>query len=784
MQIIPSEKQLYRNQKNLTDKDLPAIWETVRSQALQYVDLSYNQSTIEHLVVPKDLPHLKYLYLYDSKIQKITFDGDLPDLEVLHLGKNQLQAFKLPDGFAQLEHLRLDENQLEEFELKNLSGLDNMQSLFLKGNDLSKSSITKENWDKDGNCWQSVQAYLQAAQSGVIINNEAKVVWFGNGEAGKTTLSHQLRKGVFKNFDRTHGIKIEDWTIPFERLPQALKNRMTASLAEAKAQNSNTPLQLPENVVLKLWDFGGQEYYHATHRLFLNSNVLYLLVWNQDTDRQEENLDPSKSLYPRSYWRHNIQYYTNTVEDVDKKENEEAKPKYGILEIQNKADKQASTNEEKLQFSVALRKENDKRSIKRYEFDVEELEEAIISQLHRLSYLGKTFPEVYDHIRQALRNHEGHFLTFDDYAAFCRANDTTQDKENLMLDKAQIQTLTEFLHDTGALICYRYQTNCPKLLKDYVFIRPQWVTDMIYQILDKELIDKKENPGEFGFEHVAQVTQNSGLSAEAWVVLMKQFQLIFEITRKQKKCFIAPQYLPTQCPDPDKMEMAFYVPPTHTFSLRFPNFLPKSHFLQFIAHFGPHNVSYLYWKNGLIFAKNNILIFAQCNYTDRKITLSTTQGPHFQQTMIEIYQWFVDNKKINKNTEISVDGENFVPIEVVKENQSDQIPVFRHGNCKFQISDLWFIAGKHGMGPEEMPDRDFIQDLIANDKISKAIKVLMEMVNPTEQKDLYNGLILLSANQKYNETKKRSDLISNANYKLEKNTIIDALMKYLDEYFA
>ncbi|MGB0932556.1 MAG: COR domain-containing protein, partial [Chitinophagales bacterium] len=459
--------------------------------------------------------------------------------------------------------------ELQHFELEDYHRLESMQSLFLEKNDLQE--IPKENWEKGGNCWELVRAYLEAAESGLIINQEAKVVWFGNGRAGKTTLSYQLRERLFKDFEQTHGIEIKDWKIPYERLPQALKDRMTASLAEAKAQHPQTKLELPAHIVLKLWDFGGQEYYHATHRLFLNSNVLYLLVWNQATDFQAEDADPAKCIYPRSYWRHNIQYYAEEGEI--------------ILEIQNKAQQEAYTNRAALQYKVAYRNAEQPRSLQRYELDVADLEDAIIAQLSNLTYLGQTFPEVYDHIRQALRDNPKDYLSYADYVAFCEEQDTTRGKgkENLMQQATQIKALTEFLHDTGTLICYRYTPNCPELLKDFVFIRPQWVTDMIYRILDKKLVDQKDNPGEFDKRYVEQVTQESGLSADTWIELMKQFQLIFEVNREGKVYFIAPQYLPMDCTNLIGKKWALKSNPVHQFSLHFPRFLPKSHFLQFVA---------------------------------------------------------------------------------------------------------------------------------------------------------------------------------------------------------
>jgi GTPase SAR1 family protein len=43
--------------------------------------------------------------------------------------------------------------------------------------------------------------------------------------------------------------------------------------------------RLQQNV--NVWDFGGQEFYHATHRLFLSSNAVTLVLFDKTTNDQE-----------------------------------------------------------------------------------------------------------------------------------------------------------------------------------------------------------------------------------------------------------------------------------------------------------------------------------------------------------------------------------------------------------------------------------------------------------------------------------------------------------------
>ena len=84
--------------------------------------------------------------------------------------------------------------------------------------------------------------------------NEAKLILVGRGGVGKTSLVNRLVHNSFeKDEKKTEGIQITEWSL-------RLGGR--------------------EDVRLRIWDFGGQEIYHATHQFFLTQRSLYLLVLN------------------------------------------------------------------------------------------------------------------------------------------------------------------------------------------------------------------------------------------------------------------------------------------------------------------------------------------------------------------------------------------------------------------------------------------------------------------------------------------------------------------------
>ncbi|WP_245707068.1 COR domain-containing protein [Thiothrix caldifontis] len=113
--------------------------------------------------------------------------------------------------------------------------------------------------------------------SGSAIQKQLKVQFVGNGRVGKTTLAYVMehKRPPCESFKSTHGIIIKE-------IQQLLDGE-------------------DDPITLQLWDFGGQEIYHATHRLFLSDDCLYLLLWAEET---EEYLD--ETCHPVSYWLESI----------------------------------------------------------------------------------------------------------------------------------------------------------------------------------------------------------------------------------------------------------------------------------------------------------------------------------------------------------------------------------------------------------------------------------------------------------------------------------------------
>jgi internalin A len=113
--------------------------------------------------------------------------------------------------------------------------------------------------DSGDNVLPGVQAHLVARnQQGDHEDRECKILVLGNGRVGKTSLVKQLlgQPHDLKELS-THGIQLWTWE------------------PKIQLQDDNKP----ESVRVNIWDFGGQDLYHNTHRLFISSRAVFVLVW-------------------------------------------------------------------------------------------------------------------------------------------------------------------------------------------------------------------------------------------------------------------------------------------------------------------------------------------------------------------------------------------------------------------------------------------------------------------------------------------------------------------------
>ena len=430
------------------------------------------------------LRNLRELYLGNNQIarlpKKIT---RLRGLSILDLSSNCLTELPSEIGrLSELAVLYLDSNELSRLP-REIARLDKLEHL-----DVNKNPLAFPPMEIAAQGAPAIRDYLKNSGRGGQTLYEGKILIVGQGGVGKTCLLRRLTINKFSEDQvSTEGIDIHLWKIT---APNELKTEMT----------------------LNVWDFGGQEIYHATHQFFLTQRSLYLLVWDA---RQEEE-------YGRiDYWLKTIQSF---AEDSP------------VLIVMNKADernKDLNFRELKENYSQII---SSRKVSARNGAGIEELRKFIGKEAWRLPLMGTFWPSSWLAIRRTLRSTPRYHLPYKNYLTVCEKNH---------VDKHEAKTLSQYLHDLGIILHFQ---NDP-LLMETLILKPAWGTDAVYKVLDSKVVRKRN--GILYSGDLPKIWKNRTMYPQdkypTILRLMANFELAFPFGKGER--YVVAEFLPTNEPE-------------------------------------------------------------------------------------------------------------------------------------------------------------------------------------------------------------------------------------------
>uniref|UniRef100_A0A8B9N9C6 non-specific serine/threonine protein kinase n=1 Tax=Accipiter nisus TaxID=211598 RepID=A0A8B9N9C6_9AVES len=417
------------------------------------------------------LPHLRSVDLSQNKI--ISLPGPMHwkslNLRELLFNYNQIDILDLSEkacAWSRLEKLHLSHNKLKEIPpqigfLENLTSLDVSHNHDLRFFPDEMGRLSKI-WDLPleglhlnldfkhvGFKARDIIRFLQQRLKKAVPYNRMKLMIVGNTGSGKTTLLQQLMKCKRTELGSpkaTVGIDVKDWII------------------QGKGK-------MKKELILNVWDFGGQEEFYSTHPHFMTQRALYLAVY--DLSKGQAEVDAMKP------WLFNIKARASTSPvilvgthlDVSDEMQRKACMSKITRELLNKRgfpaiqDYHFVNATEESDSIIRLRKIIIKESL---HFKIRD--QPVVGQLIPDSYL-----ELEKRILLERKNVPVEFPVIDQK----RLLELVQESQ-LQLDENELPHAIHFLNESGVLLHFQD----PALqLRDLYFVDPKWLCKIMAQIL-------------------------------------------------------------------------------------------------------------------------------------------------------------------------------------------------------------------------------------------------------------------------------------------------------------
>ena len=265
---------------------------------------------------------------------------------------------------------------------------------------------------------------------------EAKMLILGEGGAGKTSLLRRLYQ---------------------PEQPMPTEDETTRGIAISKQEfklNDGRPFRL------NVWDFGGQQIYHATHQFFLTRRSLYVLL--DDTRKDYKSVSDE---YFR-YWLELIEVFgghSPTLIFQNEKDGRSKaidiggiKSRYGNVKEIYAGDLAKADAVSKMRLGIEFYAAN-------------------------LSHIGEEVPSRWIKVRADIegRASETPYIPVQEYFDLYG--------RHIEFDRSRALLLSRYLHDLGVFLHFQDDP----LLARTVILQNEWATEAVFRALDDEIIKKK-----------------------------------------------------------------------------------------------------------------------------------------------------------------------------------------------------------------------------------------------------------------------------------------------------
>lgn len=565
LQIIKEEKQNKSGRLMISGIDFDFLpIEVCELTHLKSLFIENNKIDFELPIEITRLKNLKEIHIHSTGITKIPEAiTKIKKLENLCLGGNKIKTIPISiKSLNKIRRINLSNNKLSKFPIEVIPLLE-LKELRLSRNRITTLPKETLNLAKD------IHIDLQSnkipvpkeALIGLSIDvvqyiidfqeasdkkplKEAKLIFIGSGNVGKTSLINRITKGYYnENENKTEGIEITDWKL------------------QVKESSLN----------VHIWDFGGQEIMHTTHKFFMTSRSIYVLVINP---RTQDSYSGDNEL---EYWLKLIRSYASDVPiivAINKCEIHKANiPKSQILEKYPNL----------IGFVETSCKDN---------VGIDKLIELITNALNKLQFINDKLPKSYFDIKEKLQQQNSDYINYNDFNAICKSIDPN------FKETSQF-ALIRLLHDLGVMLCF----NNDRILQDIQVLNPDWVTNGVYQIINySKLIDSN---GILNLNDLNIILDNKKYPTdkERYYIadLMEHFELSFKSENNKNIYFIPSAFSKDR---PHKLEWSWNESSVVRFNYVY-DVLPSSIMSRFIVKVHRIIRNNDFWFSGVVLSYEN-----------------------------------------------------------------------------------------------------------------------------------------------------------------------------------
>ncbi|MFN4087367.1 MAG: TIR domain-containing protein [Spirosomataceae bacterium] len=741
---------MYNNVDILELKNFPKLTYLNVSQSPElttlHVDKAPNLKEIHASLCPKltevklgaELNELEKLDISKSPVETFETKTELKNLAYFIAFETKFKQLNLAH-MSQIKYLIAPKSKISEIDWTKVTSLPKLESIELPSeytSDINRiTEILKQHVGLD--LRKELNNYLKTlSQSGSQSQKRLKILLLGNTTSGKSTLRRILfskagkeieaatQEGIDENNKETstHGAIIETETL---------------NLASVDYQ-------------IQVFDFGGQDYYHATHLPFYQAHTWHILIYGPDEDTELNSAyeygqktveGRDEVLFPITYWLKSVSSYGGSSSDETTQKS--SNPKVNLVQNIKKG---CTTSWELDRFTLKKLNGLNVDEFKEYNFheDAPELKKWVFDKI-------KTHAREEKILIPALKLHkkiEGEsniLLTINQVHTMSSSEDLSNSIDYLKeLHANHLGYFFQFQEDSPDSENISTKLNAEKSF----FIRDltqfsQW----IHQILSKELISRNGQHGYFNREEATKRLRTKAAKGhiDKIITFLEKEHIIFPVQGKTDT-WIAPSYLSAPKLQVEQLLLASFDEPDVKIFL--PDFFHTNLIHVLIKEFkdslvqDPENKTYLLWKNKILLYEDNkkeksnqkafllleLIYPMDAEYSKYKIENSALECPVLvirrnqsgfvaESIFAKIYQYinkhFTD-KNITKEIWLKSKLGDYIPIDCLNQNNkntySERLQSVYYNETFYPMRDFQYFINEG----YKLPNKVFIAYSKAN----------------------------------------------------------------------